>query len=168
MIRQDDVVQGLAFAMPSACMKGGTRSRKVLGAATSLPRLFKDLTSASPCIWALCQRMSICLAATYPVATLTLSKTSHSPTMISNLGLHTIVLSWMFTLISITTVGLHVLHRLHVACSFGIDDGLLLGASLATLGLVIMITWAITDEGLDKHLKEDSSSMLASISHVSC
>ena len=88
--------------------------------------------------------------------------------MISNLGIITLILSWLLTPISIVAVGLHIFHRLHHFRSFGIDDWLLFGASLAALMLVILITWAIADEGLDKHLKEVSSSMLTLVSHVSC
>ena len=89
-----------------------------------------------------------------------------SLTMISNLGVTTLVLSWVFTPISIIAVALHLFCRLHVNHVVGLDDCLLLVASLATLILVIMITWAITDEGADQHLVKVSSSRLALISHV--
>lgn len=86
--------------------------------------------------------------------------------MISNLGVRTIALSWTFVPICVVVVGLHILHRLHGPRSLGLDDWLLIGASLATLILVTMTTWAIADEGFDQHLEVGSSSKLALVSHV--
>lgn len=86
--------------------------------------------------------------------------------MISSLGVTTIVLSWILTPISIVAVGLHILHHLHGPRSLGLDDWLLIGALLVTLIHVIMITWAIADEGSDQHLEVVSLSKLARVSHV--
>lgn len=86
--------------------------------------------------------------------------------MISNLGITTIVLGWIFAPISIVTLGLHTFHRVHHH-SFGLDDFLLLLASVGSVLMVIMITWGIIDEEADQHLDEVTWSKLSLISHVS-
>lgn len=87
--------------------------------------------------------------------------------MISNIASTTIVLSWIFTAISIVSIGLSIYHRKVVLRCFGVEDYMLVMASLATLVLVIQITWAIINEGQDKHLREISSTKLTFVLHVS-
>ena len=86
--------------------------------------------------------------------------------MISSLGLITIALIWTLVPLCIVGIGLHILRRLQGPRSLGLDDWLLIGASLATFILVTITTWAIVDEGADQHLEVVSSSKLALVSHV--
>lgn len=64
------------------------------------------------------------------------------------------------------STGLFIYHRQAVLRSFAVEDYMLFAAFLATMILVIQITWAITNEEQDKHLKEIFSMKLTLILHV--
>ncbi|SLM37679.1 hypothetical protein LPUS_07602 [Lasallia pustulata] len=81
----------------------------------------------------------------------------------ANTGLITIILGWTFTALAALALALMAwAHRLRQT-SLGADDSILVAAFIAAVILVLQITWAIVDEGLDRHISEVSRTQLALI-----
>lgn len=84
----------------------------------------------------------------------------------ANTGLITIILGWTFTALAALALALMAwAHRLRQT-SLGADDSILVAAFIAAVILVLQITWAIVDEGLDRHISEVSRTQLALIARV--
>ena len=83
-----------------------------------------------------------------------------------NTGLITIIFGWTFIALATLTLGLMVwAHRLRQTCPEA-DDFIVVAAFIAAVILVIQITWAIVDEGLDRHISDVPRTQLALIARV--
>lgn len=91
---------------------------------------------------------------------------SPSASSAPNLGLVTIVCSWVFTAVAISAIGLLLWSQRIVGRKLGTDDHLTLVAFMISVVLVAQTTWAIMDEGLDKQLEDISESQRAAIIKV--
>ena len=72
-----------------------------------------------------------------------------------NIALITIICSWTFLAIALLSVSLLLWAR-RIRSHLGLDDYLTLLALATTVALIAQTTWAIVDEGQDKHEAEVS------------
>ena len=83
-----------------------------------------------------------------------------------NISIITITCSWVFTALATLSLGLMVWARRLTNCRLGADDYILIVAFIITIVLVVQITWAILDEGQDRHIAEVPRTQLALIARV--
>ena len=83
-----------------------------------------------------------------------------------NLGLITLVCSWTFTPLATIAIGLMLWSHHLTRIPLRIEDYMLISAFFTTVVLVVQITWAIVDEGQDKHIIQVSRTRLALIARV--
>ena len=82
-----------------------------------------------------------------------------------NIAVITIICGWTFLLIALVSVGLTLWAR-QFKGSYGLDDCVTILALATTIALVAQTTWAIVDEGQDKHEAKVSKTKFALIVRV--